>query len=35
MLHHHSLGHFHLFMTQGAPSSRGQSYCAVINRLHA
>jgi hypothetical protein len=35
LLHHHALGHFHLFMTPGLSMPGVQSYTAVINRLHA
>jgi hypothetical protein len=34
-LHHSSLGTFPLFMVPGPASPSGQTYCAVINRLHA
>jgi hypothetical protein len=34
-LRHPALGSFTLFVVAGAPTRRGQTYTAVINRLHA
>ena len=34
LLHHHSLGHFHLFFSSTSWSGRGRYYYAVINRVH-
>lgn len=35
MFHHRQLGSFRMMVTPGLPSARGQTYTAIINRLHA
>lgn len=34
-LHHRQLGTFKLFLSPGRPAAPGQTYVAVVNRLHA